>query len=155
LERLLLIDSSGHGGNTGAGVMVEVPDPGMQAQKRLRSFPSLESKLLFLLVPCGTVRLLDDIIAAGRPDHLLIVDADQARNLPDRGSVAAELVGINHLWDVIFTQEAGQEDLRSFGGPKLLEENVEYEAVLIHSPPAGRRAQARPFCPRRASGERH
>ncbi len=83
--------------------MVQVPDPGKQAQKHLRSFPSLESKLLSLLMPYGTVTLLDDIIAAGRPDHLLMVDVDQARNLPDRRSVAAELIGMNDLWDVIFT----------------------------------------------------
>jgi len=54
--------------------MVKVFDPGLQVQKRLRSFPPLESKLLSLLTPCKTVGLLDQVVATGRGDHLLMVD---------------------------------------------------------------------------------
>ncbi len=83
--------------------MVEVLDPGMQAQKRLRSFPLLESNLLSLLTPCGTVGLFDQVVAASRREYLLMVDVDPAWDLPDHGSVATELVGMNHLWDMKFT----------------------------------------------------
>ncbi len=41
-----LIDFSGRGGNAVAGVVVEVDDSGVQAQKFLRPFPPFESLLL-------------------------------------------------------------------------------------------------------------
>ena len=66
--------SSGDGGNAGSGVMVKVLYSGVQVQKLLRSFLSLESLLLSFLTPCGTVRLFNQIVAACRGDHLLMVD---------------------------------------------------------------------------------
>jgi len=132
-----------------------------------------------------------------------MVDVSQAGNLSNRGSVTPELVGVNDFWDIVFTQQPGQEGLRRFGVPMPLEENVKHETVLVHGPPkpiantvharthlvemppgtpsgfpvaqffdeerselyapfaeglaeewrphAGRRAEARPSCPRRAS----
>ena len=49
LERSFLIISSGHSGNAGVGMMMKILDSGVQAEKRLRPFPPLESKLLSLL----------------------------------------------------------------------------------------------------------
>ena len=115
--------------------MVEVGDPGVEAQECLSAFPSFEALLTSLLSPCGSVFLLNDVVAAGRRDHLLVVDIDQARDFPDRSSVAAELVGMNHLWDIIFTQEPRQEGLGSFCVSVPLKENVEHETTLVHSPP--------------------
>jgi hypothetical protein len=63
--------SFGLGGHAGSGVMVEILDSGVQTQKFLCSFLPLKSVLLTSLTPCGTVRLLDDIVAAPRGDHLL------------------------------------------------------------------------------------
>ena len=116
-------------------MMVEVGDPGVEAQECLSAFPSFEALLTSLLSPCGSVFLLNDVIAAGRRDHLLMVDIDQARDLPDRGSIAAELVGMNYLWDITFTQEPRQEGPGSFSVSVPLKKNVEHEAVLVHSPP--------------------
>jgi hypothetical protein len=79
--------------------------------------------------------LLNNVVASGRGDHLLVVDVDQAGNLSNRGSVAAELIGMDDLWDIVFSQQPGQEGLRSFGVPMTLEEKVEHEPVLVHSPP--------------------
>ena len=45
-----------------------------------------------------------------------MVDVDPARDLPDRSSIAAKLVCMNDLWDVILTYATRQEGLRSFGG---------------------------------------
>ena len=42
---------------------------------------------------------------------------------------------MNHLWDITFTQEPRQEGLGSFCISMPLKENVEHEAVLVHSPP--------------------
>ena len=69
----------------------------------------------------------------GCGDHLLVVDIRQTWDLPDRGSIAAELVPMNAFWDIVFTQQLGQKGLCSFGIMVPLKENVEYEAVLIHS----------------------
>ncbi len=48
--------------------------------------------------------LLNNVVTAGCGDHLLVVDICQARDLPNRGSVASELIGMNDLWDIIYTQ---------------------------------------------------
>jgi len=57
------------------------------------------------------VFLLDDIVALGRWDDVLVIDVSQARDLPDHGSVTAQLIGVDDLWDVIFTQQPCQEGL--------------------------------------------
>ena len=64
-----------------------------------------------------------------------MVDVEQARDLPDRGSVAAELVSMNDVWDIIFSQKSGQKSLLRLGIPMPLKENVEHEAVLIYRAP--------------------
>ncbi len=35
-----------------------------------------------------------------------MVDVNEARDLSDRGSITPELIGVNHLWDVIFIQQS-------------------------------------------------
>ena len=114
---------------------MEVGDPGVQAQELLSAFPPPESLLLSFLSPCGSMFLLNDVVAAGRGDDVLVVNISQARDLPDRGSVAAELIRMNDVWDIIFNQEFGQEGLRRFSISMPLKENVENEAVLVHSSP--------------------
>ena len=64
-----------------------------------------------------------------------MVDVEQAREFPDRGSVAAELVSMNDVWDIIFSQKSGQKSLLRLGIPMPLKENVEHEAVLIYRAP--------------------
>ncbi|WP_211248937.1 hypothetical protein, partial [Deinococcus frigens] len=71
---MFLIALSDRGRNAGSGVMVDVLDSGVQPQKFLRSFFSFESLLLSFLTPCRSVRLLNDIVAASRGNHLLMVD---------------------------------------------------------------------------------
>ena len=61
------------------------------------------------------MRLFNQIVAACRGNHLLVVDIDQARDFPDRSAVTPKLIGVNDLWDIVFTQEPGQEGLRSLG----------------------------------------
>ena len=76
--------------------------------------------------------LLNDVVAACRGDHLLVVDVSQARDLSNRGSVTPELVGMDDLWDIVFTQEPDQERLRGLGIEVTLVEGALHEAVLIH-----------------------
>jgi hypothetical protein len=79
--------------------------------------------------------LLNNVVTAGHRDHLLVIYVDQARDLPDGCPVAAELIGMDDLWDIVFSQQPGQEGLRGFGIPTPLEENIEHETVLVHGPP--------------------
>ena len=116
-------------------MMVEVGDSGVQVQKFLRAFPPLESLLLSFLTPCRTVGLFNQVITARRGDHLLVVDVDQTGELPDRRPIAPELIGVNDLWDVIFTQQSDQERLRGHGVAVALQQNFEHEAVLVHRSP--------------------
>jgi len=79
--------------------------------------------------------LLNNVVAAFRGDHLLVVNICQAWDLPDRGSVTPELIGKDNLWDIVFTQQPGQEGLRRLGTPMPLKENVEHEPVLVYGSP--------------------
>ena len=114
---------------------MEVGDPGVQAQEFLSAFPPLEALLTSLLSPCGAVFLLNDVVAACCGDDLLVVDVRQTRDLPDRGPITPQLIGVNDLWDAIFTQQSGQESLCGFGVSMPLKQNIEHEAVLINGPP--------------------
>ena len=116
-------------------MMVDVCHSGVHIQERLSAFPPPEPLLGSLLSSCGSVFLLDDVVAPCRGDHLLMVDVDQARDLSDRGPVAAELIGMDDLWDIVFSQQPGQEGLCSLRIPVPLKEDVEHETVLIHGPP--------------------
>ena len=51
---------------------------------------------------------------------------------PNRGPIASQLIGVNDLWDIVFTQDPAQERLRGFGIAVTLEQDVEHEAVLVH-----------------------
>ena len=122
---------------------MKVLDSGMQVQKLLRPFTPLESKWLSLLTSCGTMRLFDHVVTSGRGDDLLVINFSQTCDLSDRGPVACELVRVNSVWDIIFTQELSQEGLCGVGIPVPLKQDVEHEAVLVHRPPAVKRVQPR------------
>ena len=66
---------------------------------------------------------------------MLVVDVDQAGDLSNRSSVTPELIGMNDLWDIIFTQEPCHERLCSLSIAMPLKQNVEHEAVLVNRSP--------------------
>ena len=83
---------------------MEVLETGMQAEKFLRAFPPFQSLLLSLLTPCGTVRLLHEVVATCCGDHRLVIDIDKTRDLPDCRPVAPQLIGTEHVWNGIFSE---------------------------------------------------
>ena len=100
--------------------MVEVGDPGVQTQEFLSAFGSSESLLTSLLSPCrsvflswaerhpyGACPLLNNVVAAGRGDHPLVIDISQAWDLPDGRPVASELVSMDDVWNIVFSQQPG------------------------------------------------
>jgi hypothetical protein len=64
-----------------------------------------------------------------------VVDVDQARDLPDRGSVTLRLTDMDDLWDVILAQEASWERFRSLSVSVPLKKDVKHEVVLVHRSP--------------------
>jgi len=84
-------------------MMVEVLDSCLQAQKFLCTFSPLQSLLTSLLTPCRTMGLFNQLVTAGCGEHLLVVDVSQTRDFPDRSSVTLQLIGVNDLWDIVFT----------------------------------------------------
>jgi len=76
---------------------VEVLHSGVQGQNFLCTFPLVESLLMSLLAPYGTVGLLDAGVPSGRGDHLLMFDVSQVRDLPECGSAAPQLIGVDAL----------------------------------------------------------
>jgi len=110
-------------------------DTGMQAQEFLSAFSSSEPLLTSLLSPCRSVFLFNNVVTLGCGDHLLVINVGQTRELPDRGSVTAELISMNDLWNVIFTQQSGQEGLRGRSVAVPLKEKIEHEPMLVDRPP--------------------
>jgi len=114
-------------------MMTEVRDLGVEARKFLSAFPLFEALLSSLLSPCGLVFLLNDVIAVRGGSHRLIVDIYQAWELPNDCSITLKLVGMDDLWGSVFNQRSCQKSLRSLGIPTPSKENIEHEAVLVHS----------------------
>ena len=65
-----------------------------------------------------------------------MVNVDQARDLPDRGSVTPQLIGMDDLWNVVFSQKSDQEDLCRFDIAVPLKQEIEYETALVDPPPS-------------------
>ncbi len=110
---------------------MEVLNSGVQAQEFLSAFPPSES----LLLPCGTVRLFDHVVAARRGDHLLVVDTDKTRYLPDGDPGTSELIGTDGVWDVVFSQKSHHEVLGGLGIAMPLKQNIEHKPMLVDCPP--------------------
>ncbi len=64
-----------------------------------------------------------------------MIDASQVRELSDCRSGAAEPIGVNDLWDRVFTEQSGQEGLRGLGISAPLKQDVQHEAGLVYRPP--------------------
>ena len=71
MERLFLVVSSSSRSDVGAGMMVKVGHSGVQTQEFLSAFPSSESLLRSFLSPCGSMFLLDNVVASGRGEVML------------------------------------------------------------------------------------
>ena len=64
-----------------------------------------------------------------------MVDIDAAQSLPDRGSIAPELIGTDRVWDIVFSQKSRHKVLGGLGIAVSLEQDIEHEAVLADRPP--------------------
>jgi len=73
--------------------------------------------------------------AAGGRDDLLMIDLLKCWKCSDGSPVPGQVVGADRLWDVIFAEQASQERSCRFGVSVAWQQDVENEAILVHSPP--------------------
>ena len=107
----------------------------MEIQEFLGSFDLPETELTTLFLSFGTVGLLNQVVAAGRRDDLLMVDLLKCWKCPDGGPVTGQLVGADCLWDVEFAEQASQERSCRLGISVALQQDVEHDPVLVYGPP--------------------
>ncbi|GGO39174.1 hypothetical protein GCM10008949_46850 [Deinococcus humi] len=116
-------------------MMVEVSDPGMQAQEFLSTFPPFKPLLGSFLSSRRPVFLLNDVVAACSGHHLPVIDVGEARDFPNRGTVTAQLISADRVWNTVCAKQPGQEGSRRLGITMSLEQDIKHEAVLVHGPP--------------------
>jgi hypothetical protein len=78
---------------------------------------------------------LNQVVAAGCPDDLLMVDLLKCWKFSDGGPVTGKFVRADRLWDVIFAEQASQERSCRFGISVTLQQDVEHDPVLVHGSP--------------------
>jgi len=71
------------GEDGGAGVLLKVRNAGLQGQEFLGSSLVLEADLASFLLPCGTMGLLNQIVAARRGDNLDVLHSVEYGKFPN------------------------------------------------------------------------
>ncbi len=127
--------SSGVGRNSGTGVLVKVSHAGMQTQELLGALRSPESKPTSFLSSCGTVRLLDQVVAARCGGHLLVLHGVEHWKFPDGCTVAPQLISMDSRWNSVFPQQTGEEGLRRLRIALRLKKDVEHGPVVVEGSP--------------------
>ncbi|GGM18330.1 hypothetical protein GCM10010841_28040 [Deinococcus aerophilus] len=100
---------SGRGVYGGSGVAVKVRDSGVIRKQFLSSPSSLEAQPASLLLLCGLVRLLDEVVTASGRDDLDVLHVVERGKCPDGGTVTPQLIGVDDLWDAVLANQPGEE----------------------------------------------
>jgi len=127
--------SSGGGGNTGPGMMMEIGDPGVQMQAVQRWPAPLQAPLMSFSSPWGTMFLFKTVGTPSRRDDLVIIDTVQTGTLADGCPVALWPIRVNDLWDDVFSLQLVQNAPGSVRVPVPLKQHTEHEALLQGGPP--------------------
>lgn len=64
-----------------------------------------------------------------------MVDRLEGWKFSNGSPVTGQLVRTDCLWDVKITGQADQKSSRSFTIPMALQEDIEHDPMLVHSPP--------------------
>lgn len=107
----------------------------MEIEEFLCPFPSFEAELAPFLLPCRSMRLFDQVVAAGCRYDLHVLHMVEHREFSDGCPVAPEVVSVDDLRDRIFAKETYEKGLGSLGIAVFLEENVQHVPVFIDGPP--------------------
>ena len=129
-----LIPSSIERGDSGAGVLVEIRNAGLQGQKFLRSLWFLKSHLTSLLFPGRAVGLFNQVVATRRGNDLDVLHAVEHRKRSNSRPVTPELADMNGVWDVIIHQQPFEKGLGCVRIPVRLQKDIQHRAGFIDGP---------------------
>ena len=85
--------------------------------------------------------LFDQVIAAGRPDDLNVLNSAEHGKVSNGCSITPELIGVDHVWYVVIHQEPFKKGLRRLGVSTTLQQEVKDRAGFVDRPPAAKRRQ--------------
>jgi len=132
----VLVQSPEVDGNGGSGVLLKVRNAGMQGKEFLRSAGVFEFDPASFLLPGGPMRLFNQVIAPRCPDDLDVLHAVKHGECLNGCSVAPQLVGVDHVRDVIIHQQPFEEGFRCLSILPILEEKMQDRARIVDSPPS-------------------
>ncbi len=76
--------------------------------------------------------LLNQVVTTGRGHNLDVLHAVEHGKSPNRRTVAPEFIGMNDFWDLVLTEQPGEEGAGRLRVPVRLEQEVEHGAVLVY-----------------------
>jgi len=86
-------------------------------------------------LPSQSTGLFDQIVAAACKNALDVLHAIELRKCSYGSPITPQLISTDHVWDIRFAKQPGEEGSRRLSIPMPLKENALHETVLIHPPP--------------------
>ncbi|GGR74394.1 hypothetical protein GCM10008959_39570 [Deinococcus seoulensis] len=99
-----MVASPDEGGDGGSGVSVKIRESSVEVEEFLRPFSPFKAELTAFLLPCRSMRLLDQSVAAGCSHDLNVLHGVEHVEFPQGRPVAPQLVGVNDVWDVVLAK---------------------------------------------------
>ena len=81
------------------------------------------------------MRLLNQIVAPRRGNHLTVLCTVKLRQFTDGRAVAAEFVRVDRGWSLLPAEQRGEEVFRCFCIAMFLRKHVQHSTVLIYGTP--------------------
>jgi len=103
----------------------------MQGQEFLCSPLVLEADLASFLLPCRSMGLFNQVVAARRADDLDVLNAVEHEKFPNGRSIAPQLVSVDHVWHAVMYQQPSEKGLRRLGIPPILQKEIQHCARVI------------------------
>ncbi|BDP43272.1 hypothetical protein DAETH_32410 (plasmid) [Deinococcus aetherius] len=114
---------------------VKIRESSVEVEEFLSPPSPLKAELTAFLLPCPAMRLLDQIVAAGRGHDPDVLHSVEHGEFPQGRPVTPQLVGVNDLWDVVLAQQADEKGPRRPGISVFLEEDVQHVPTFVDRPP--------------------
>lgn len=107
----------------------------MQRKEFRSPFLSFEAELSMFLLSSRSMGLLDQVVAARGGDDLDVLRGVELGNPTQRRTIAPQLVGVNGLWNAIFTEQADEKGPGRLSIAMFLKEDVQYGPIFVNRAP--------------------
>ena len=107
----------------------------MEVEEFQRPSSPFKAELTAFLLPCRSMRWLDQSGAAGCSHDLNVLHGVEHVEFPQGRPVAPQLVGVNDVWDVVLAEQVDEKGLGRLGIAVFLEEDVQHLPRFIDGPP--------------------